>query len=102
MRPCANKIWKEWDFFKREMDARVSGYETLEKIADGEVISPKPDLPNISSGETAGLVRRVARNLVQNTPNVEIISKYDDDNVKGLFAKHILMSKIIGVDEYSN
>ena len=75
---------------------------TLEKLADGEVISPKPDLPNISSGETAGLVRRIARNLVQNTPNVDVISKFDDDSAKGIFARHILTSKIIGSDEYCN
>src|SRR5690606_3440269 len=73
-----------------------------EKLADGQVISPKADLPNISSGETAGIVRRIARNLVQNTPNVEVISNFDDDSPEGIFAKHILTSKIIGSDQYSN
>lgn len=96
------EMWRRFDSFKREMDVRVGNYHVLEKLADGEVISPKPDLPNISSGETAGLVRRIARNLVQNTPNVDIISTFDDDQVKGIFSRHILLSKIIGSDTYSN
>lgn len=99
---CGNHYWREYDNYKREMDARVSNYHVLEMIGDGEVISPKPDLPNISSGETAGLVRRIARNLVQNAPNVEVISCYDDDSPKGIFSRHILTSKIIGSDHYSN
>lgn len=99
---CGNVIWSQYLSYKNEMDARVEGYEVLERLADGEVISPKPDLPNVSSGETAGLVRRIARNLVQNTPNVEVISEFDDDNVKGIFSKHILTNKIIGSDLYSN
>lgn len=100
--PCGSHLWRQFDQFKREMDQRVAMYHVLEKLADGEVISPKPDLPNISSGETAGLVRRIARNLVQNTPNVEVISTFDDDSVKGIFARHILTTKIIGSDLYSN
>jgi hypothetical protein len=102
MADCAQRIWRQYDFFKREMDARVEGYHVLERLADGEVISPKPDLPNISSGETAGLVRRIARNLVQNTPNVEVLSKFDDDDVNGIFTKHVLTTRIIGSDQYSN
>lgn len=96
------KLYRMYTDAKREMDGRVHGYDKLEKLADGEVISPKPDLPNVSSGETAGLIRRTARNLVQNTPNVEIISKFDDDSVQGIFARHILLSKIVGSDQYSN
>lgn len=96
------RLWKKWQDYKREMDARVANYDKLEKLADGEVISPKPDLPNISSGETAGLVRRTARNLVQNTPNVEIVSKFDDDSLEGIFVRHILLRRIIGSDSYSN
>jgi hypothetical protein len=88
--------------YKSEMDQRLEGYEKLEKIADGVVISPKADLPNVSSGETAGLVRRMARNLVQNCPNVEVISEFNDDSVQGVFSRHILTTKIIGSDEYSN
>jgi hypothetical protein len=98
----ADRMWREFTDFKREMDARVSDYDVLEKIADGEVINKKPDLPNVSSGETAGLVRRIARNLVQNTPNVEVICKFDDDKPLGIFARHILGTKIIGSDQYSN
>jgi len=102
MSNMAASMWREFDDFKREMDARVSNYSVLEKIADGEVINRKPDLPNVSSGETAGLVRRIARNLVQNTPNVEIISKFDDDEPPGIFTRHVLLTKIIGSDQYSN
>lgn len=99
---CANTLWRKWDRFKREMDIRVANYSKLEKLADGEVVNPKADLPNISSGETAGIVRRIARNLVQNTPNVEVISQFNDDSVEGIFARHILLTKIIGSDQYSN
>ena len=100
--PHGQQMYNLWQKYKTEMDQRVGSYHKLEKIADGAVISPKPDLPNISSGETAGLVRRIARNLVQNTPNVEVISKYDDDSAQGIFARYILTAKIIGSDEYSN
>lgn len=95
-------LWNMYQRYKSEMDMRVGNYHKLEKLADGEVISPRPDLPNISSGETAGLVRRIARNLVQNCPNVEVLSKFDDDSVPGIFSRFILTSKIIGTDEYSN
>src|SRR5207342_3073062 len=90
MAPCADYIWQQFQVYKREMDMRVEGYDVLEKLADAEVISEKPDLPNVSSGETAGLVRRIARQLVQNTPNIDVISVFDDDSVKGAFARHIL------------
>lgn len=96
------RLWSMYTRYKSEMDKRVAEYHKLEKLADGAVISPKPDLPNISSGETAGLVRRIARNLVQNTPNVEVISRFDDDSTPGIFARYILTAKIIGSDEYSN
>lgn len=102
MSPCADRLYRKFENHKREMDLRVGNYGPLELLADGQVISPKPDLPNISSGETAGIVRRIARNLVQNTPNVEVISLFDDDSVEGIIAKHILTSKIIGSDQYSN
>jgi hypothetical protein len=97
-----SSIYSAYLHYKSEMDQRVHTYDKLEKLADGTVISPKPDLPNISSGETAGLIRRIARNLVQNTPNVEVISEFDDDSMPGIFAKHILTTKVIGSDEYSN
>ena len=98
----ATRLIRRYDYFKREMDARCADYEKLVLLADGEVISPKPDLPNVSSGETAGIVRRIARNLVQHTPNVEIINQFDDDSPKGIVARHILLTKIIGSDLYSN
>ena len=98
----ATRLIRRYDYFKREMDARCADYEKLVLLADGEVISPKPDLPNVSSGETAGIVRRIARNLVQHTPNVEIINQFDDDSPKGIITRHILLTKIIGSDLYSN
>jgi hypothetical protein len=100
--PIGMQMWNQFTRYKTEMDRRVETYYKLEKLADGAVISPKPDLPNISSGETAGLVRRIARNLVQNTPNVEVLSKFDDDSAQGIFARYILTAKVIGSDEYSN
>jgi len=99
---CARHIIKRFNDYKREMDSRVANYEKLEMLADGEVISPKPDLPNVSSGETAGIVRRLARSLVQNTPNVEVICDFDDDSEAGIFARYLVTSKIIGTDQYSN
>lgn len=100
--PFGDHLWSQYQYYKSEMDKRTENYYKLEKLADGTVISPKPDLPNISSGETAGLVRRIARNLVQNCPNVEVLSKFDDDSVQGVFSRFILTTKIIGSDEYSN
>lgn len=100
--PCGDALWKRYDDFRREMDTRVANYHKLEMLADAEVISKKPDLPNISSGETAGIVRRIARNLVQHTPNLDVISKFDDDAPNGIFVRHILLSKIVGDDQYSN
>jgi hypothetical protein len=102
VKDAATELYLLYDRAKNEMDQRVALYPKLEKLADGQVISPKPDLPNISSGETAGIVRRMARNLVQNCPNTEVLSIFDDDSVPGIFAKHILNTKIIGTDLYSN
>jgi len=99
---CAARIQHEFRDFKREMDARVENYDKLVRLADAEVATTKPDLANVSSGEIAGMVRRMARNLVQNTPNVEIVSVHDDESAAGVFVKHILKSKIIGDDQYSN
>lgn len=98
----ASAIYNRYTHYKREMDARVENYWKLEKLADGQVISEKPDLPNVSSGETAGLVRRIARNLVQHTPNVEVVCQFDDDSLNGVIAKYILDSKIIGDYQYTN
>ena len=100
--PCGAALWSKFEKYKREMDARVANYENLIKLVDAEVISQKPDLPNVSSGETAGMIRRMARNLVQHTPNVEVISEFSDESTKGIFSRHILKSKIIGDDHYSN
>jgi hypothetical protein len=99
---CATRIRRQYDRAKREMDIRVKNYHNLIKLVDAEVISEKPDLPNVSSGEVAGMIRRMARNLVQNTPNCEIVSKFDDDSVAGVFTSHILKSRIIGDELYSN
>lgn len=100
--PCAMRVHAKWRNFKTEMDARVAQYWKYEKQAAAEVVSKKPDLPNISSGESAGFVRRIARNVVQHTPNVFIANEFDDDSIPGAVARHILKTKIIGDDEYSN
>ena len=98
----AGELYSRYEKYKREMDARLKNYDKLVLVADAMVSSPKADLPNVSSGETAGMVRRMARNLVQNTPNVDIVSEFDDDSVEGIFSRFILKSKIIGDDQYSN
>ena len=99
---CAASMWRMYDDYKREMDGRCHNMEKLEAMADGEVVSPKPDLPNVSSGETAGIIRRMARNLVQHVPNLEVVSRYDDDSMHGIIAKHVLLTKIVGSDSYSS
>ena len=99
---CATYFKKRFEDFRREMDQRTEGYDQLELLADAKVHKEHADLPNISSGETAGMVRRLARNLVQHTPNVEVISKFDDETKEGIIARYLLTSKIIGDDLYSN
>ena len=98
----AGSLITRFEKYKREMDARLKDYDKLILVADAMVSSPKSDLPNVSSGETAGMVRRMARNLVQNTPNVDIVSEFDDDSIEGIFSEFILKSKIIGDDQYSS
>lgn len=100
--PCSQMLVKKFEDFKREHLARVAGYDKLEMLADGEVITPRQDLPNVSSGEAASIVRSVARNLVQHTPNIEVISEHDDESVAGIFSRHILLTKIISDSHYSN
>lgn len=100
--PCATELWSKFEDFKREHRSRVENYYKYEIMADAEVVSTKPDLPNVSSGEIAGMVRRIARNVVQHTPNVEVICEFDDDSPKGILARHILKTKIIGDDLRSN
>lgn len=98
----AHSLQKRFKEYKREMDARCKGFDELEAVADAEVVSKKPDLPNVSSGESAGIVRRMARNLVQNTPNLEVRSKFDDDSREGILARHLLLSRVVESDAYSN
>lgn len=100
--PCAEHTLRLYEKYRSEMNARTANFDKLEKLKDGQVISTKPDLPNVSSGEVAGLVRRAARNIVQNTPNVEVLSTFDDDSVEGIMSRHILLTKVIGTDSYSN
>lgn len=98
----ARMLERRFEDFKREHEGRVANYWKYETMADAEVVSTKPDLPNVSSGEIAGMVRRVARNVVQHAPNVEVICEFDDDGPKGILARHILKSKVIGDGEVSN
>ena len=99
---CAARKLRMYKRFKMEMDARVAQYEKYEKQAAAEVVTRKPDLPNISSGESAGMIRRMARNVVQHTPNVFISNEFDDESIQGAIARHTLKTKIIGDDQYSN
>ena len=57
---CAEALFNKWQDYRREMDARVAEYYKLVMLADAEVISKKPDLPNVSSGETSGMILRMA------------------------------------------
>ena len=99
---CGNAMYQRFDKWRTEMIARTKNYDLLLKLADAEVINPKDDLPNVSSGEVAGMVRRMARNLVQHTPNVDVINEFDDESMAGIFALHTLKTKIIGDELYSN
>jgi hypothetical protein len=100
--PAATTLTAQFEVYKREHSKRVENYWKYETMADAEVVSRKADLPNVSSGEIAGMVRRTARNVVQHTPNVEIICEFDDDSPNGILARHILTSKIIGEELNSN
>lgn len=91
-----------YEHYKREMERRVVGKEDLEKIANNEVTVVRPDRPNISSGEVAGIVLRIARIVVQNAPNVEVISSIEDDSLGGVIADYILRSKVLHYDTYTN
>ncbi|MGL5248073.1 MAG: hypothetical protein ACRC8U_07750, partial [Brooklawnia sp.] len=57
---CASGLLHKYRRYKQEMDARCHNFGQLTKLASAEVISPKPDLPNVSSGDVAGLIRRIA------------------------------------------
>ena len=98
---CQHLIGR-YDYYRREMGTRVANYHKYEKQASAEVVSIKEGMPNISSGDSAGYIERIAKNVIQNTPNVEIVSKFDDDSVAGRLANYFLKNKIIGDDEYSN
>ena len=50
---CANNMWKKFEDYKREHLGRTQNYEKYETMADAEVVSQKPDLPNVSSGDIA-------------------------------------------------
>lgn len=99
---CAVKLMRMFERYKTDTDKRLASHWKLEKLGAGEVLTEREDFPNVSSGEIAGMIRRTARNLVQNTPNVEIKNQFDDDSAAGAFARYILLTKIIGSDEYSN
>ena len=99
---CAHAKVRGFRHYKREHEARTKDYYKYEKQAAAEVVSTKADLPNISSGENAGFIRRIARNVVQHTPNVYIANQFDDDSIPGVLARHMLKTKIIGDDQYSN
>src|SRR5690606_5962839 len=90
---CANRYRRQFDNYKSEMDARLSNHDKYEKQAAAEVVSKKSDLPNVSSGENAGFIRRIARNTVQHTPNVQILNQFDDESIFGHMARFMLKTK---------
>src|SRR5690606_20078543 len=100
--PCAEQVYRKYDKFRSEMQSRTKNFFKLEKLAASEVLTERPDLPNVSSGDIAGLIRRGARSIVQNTPNIEVISQLDDDSAEGILSQFILTTKVIGSDSYSN
>lgn len=100
--PCVEHIHKMFEKYKREMDSRTGDFWKLDLLAAGEVLTKRDDLSNVSSGDVAGMCRRTARNIVQNCPNVDVVSQFDDDSIEGIFTRHMLLSKIIGTDTYSN
>src|SRR5690349_5936382 len=93
--PCAEKIYRKFEKYKREMDNRTNDFWKLDTLAAGEVLTKRDDLSNVSSGDVAGMVRRTSRNIVQNTPNVEVVSEFNDDSTEGILTRHLLLSKII-------
>lgn len=100
--PQASELVRRFEKYRSDHVSRTQNYEKYEMQADAVMVSQKPDLPNVSSGEVAGMVRRTARNVVQHAPNVEIINEFDDDGPKGILASFILRDKIIGDSLNSN
>ena len=98
----ARYVEQEYRRFKSEMERRMHGMEDLEKLANNEVTNVRPDRPNISSGELAGIILRLTRNVVQNAPNVNVISALDAKSLGGVIAEYILRSKILHYDTYTN
>ena len=98
----ARYVEQEYRRFKSEMERRMHGMEDLEKLANNEVTNVRPDRPNISSGELAGIILRLTRNVVQNAPNVNVISTLDAKSLGGVIAEYILRSKILHYDTYTN
>jgi len=96
------KLFKRYDYYRNEMEQRVANYWKYEAQASAEVVSKKNDLANVSSGDSAGFIERIAKNIVQHTPNVEVICEFDDESINGILARYFLTHKIIGDDEYSN
>ena len=98
----ARYVEQEYRRFKSEMERRMHGMEDLEKLANNEVTNVRPDRPNISSGELAGIILRLTRNVVQNAPNVNVVSTLDAKSLGGVIAEYILRSKILHYDTYTN
>jgi len=99
---CARKKVNQFRRWRTEMNTRTKDYWKYEKQAAAEVVKDIDGMPNISSGESAGFIRRISRNVVQHTPNVFISNQFDDDSPEGILARYVLKTKIIGDDEYSN
>lgn len=100
--PCAQGHVRRHLYYKREMDTRVKNYYKYEKQASAEVVTERRNQANISSGDSASFLERVAKGIVQHTPNVTIVNQFDDDTVPGQLCTYFLKHRVIGEDEYSN
>ena len=100
--PCALAHFRRHGYYKTEMDTRVKNYYKYEKQAAAEVVTERRTHANISSGDSASFLDRVAKGIVQHTPNVTLVNEFKHDSVPYQLSMYFLRHKIIGDDEYSN
>ena len=100
--PCALAHFRRHQYYKTEMDTRVKNYYKYEKQAAAEVVTERRTHANISSGDSASFLDRVAKGIVQHTPNVTLVNEFKHDSVPYQLSMYFLRHKIIGDDEYSN
>ena len=99
---CSLEHSRRHQYYKTEMDTRVKNYYKYEKQAAAEVVTERRTHANISSGDSASFLDRVAKNIVQHTPNVTLVNEFKHDSIAYQLSMYFLRHKIIGDDEYSN